>query len=87
MAAFHHIEINNCHFWSRPKMVAEGVAKFTNAAQQAGRELPPPGYMTKEVMQSQAIYLSNFIVPPYRCNTMREACGRAIVDLNSLDRG
>lgn len=85
MTAFHYIDLSGgCHFYSRPRLVADGVAKFQDAAAKAGREAPAAGYMTKEVMHSQAIYLSNFIVPPYKAVDTKTACGRAIVDIQSL---
>lgn len=85
MSAFRHVDINGCRFYSRPKMVDAGVARFKEAALKAGREEMPTGYIMKEVMQSQAIYLSNFFLRPYAYSkTKVQACGREIMNINDI---
>lgn len=85
MNAFRHIDIQGCRFYSRPKMVADGIDLFMAEATAAGRDLPPSGYVAKEVMASQAMHLSNFVLPPFVAISRSEACGREIVDINLLE--
>lgn len=79
MTGFHTLNIHGCKFYSRPRLVADGIAKF-----QAANPNAVSGFLAGPVLESQAYYLSQ-MVSPTRENLHKGLCGRLLVHMSKLE--